>query len=52
MIELLINRPWLLLPIAIGGGLVTGWLAAALIEGVLQAINRGRIRARGNRRRR
>lgn len=52
MIELLINRPWLLLPIALGGGLATGWLAAALIEELLQAIRRGYIRARGNRRRR
>ncbi len=51
MIELLIDRPWLLLPVAIGGGLATGWLAAALIEWLLQAINRGRIRARGNRKR-
>ena len=38
--------------IAIGGGLATGWLAAALVEGLLQAIRRGYIRARGNRRRR
>jgi hypothetical protein len=47
MIELLIEHPWLLLPIAIGGGLAAGWLAAATIEWLLQA-----IRARGNRRRR
>ena len=52
MIELLIDHPWLLLPIAIGGGLATGWLAAALVEVLLQAVHRGRIRARGNRRRR
>lgn len=52
MIKLLIDHPWLLLPIAIGGGLATGWLAAALIEGLLQAIRRGYIRTRGNRRRR
>ena len=52
MIELLIDRPWLLLPIAIGGGLTTGWLAAALTEGLLQSLHRGYIRARGNRRRR
>ena len=51
MIELLIDHPWLLLPIAIGG-LATGWLAAALVEVLPQAIHRGRIRARGNRRRR
>ncbi len=52
MIELLIDHPWLLLPIALGGGLATGWLAAALIEELLQAIRRGYIRARGNRKRR
>ena len=51
MIELLIDHPWLLLPIAIGG-LATGWVAAAIIEGLLQAVHRGYIRARGNRRRR
>ena len=42
MIELLIDHPGLLLPIAIGGGLATGWLAAALIEALLQAIRRKR----------
>ena len=52
MIELLIDHPWLLLPVAIGGGLATGWLAAALIEGLLQALHRGYISARGNRKRR
>jgi hypothetical protein len=52
MIELLIEHPWLLLPIAIGGGLAAGWLAAATIEWLLQALRRGYIRARGNRRRR
>ena len=46
MIELLIDHPWLLLPVAIGGGLTTGWIAAAAIEWLLQAIHRGRIRAR------
>ena len=52
MIELLINRPWLLLPVAIGSGLATGWLAAATVEWLLQASRRGYISARGNRRRR
>jgi hypothetical protein len=52
MIELLIDHPWLLLPIAIGGGLAMGWAAAAIIEELLQAVHRGYIRARGNRKRR
>jgi len=52
MIELLIDYPWLLLPVIACSSVAAGWAAAALIEGVLQAVHRGRIRARGNRRRR